>query len=117
MVDRQSQQYRGEPATMLEREILPNGWAIVDISDRYPYSERKGKTIGVEDEAGKLLCAYSTRNRIAAFLSNQGIEAPHQHQWWRHGEQNGQQRFRCVCGATKTDGEDRRGRPKKKNKC
>lgn len=95
-------------------ENLSNGWAIVDLSDRAPYSDRKGKTIGVVDADGKQLCSYSSRSMIAKFLAKNGIECPHHHRWWKNGKTSaGSPQWRCSCGKTKTDGMRTQGAPRK----
>lgn len=96
-------------------EILLNGWAIVDLSDRLPHSDRKGMTLGVQDESGRLLCSYSSRNRIAKWLKERhGIDLPHKHRWRKNGTSTaGNQQWRCECGETRMDGIDGRGRPRK----
>jgi hypothetical protein len=99
---------------MISKEPLPNGWTIVDLSNRPGYSDRKCKILGVEDTTGRLLCSYSSRTLIAKFLAKHGIELEHQHRYRKNGTTTaGNQQWRCSCGATKTDGEDGRGRPRK----
>jgi len=101
----------------MSKEILSNGWAIVDLSDRLGYEDRKGIILGVEDDTGRLLCSYSSRNRIAKYLDKNGVKIPHVHKWRKNGTSSADnQQWRCTCGQTKTDGTDGRGAPHKYEK-
>ena len=99
---------------MLPKELLNNGWAIVDLSDRPAYQDRKSEILGVEDESGHLLCSYSHRAHIERFLAKHGVEAPHKCRFRKNGLSTaGNQQWRCKCGKTQMDGVDGRGRPRK----
>lgn len=49
------------------------GYDLIDISDRYPYTERRGKTYGLYDRRQPkiLACAYSTLPQIKQYLLSQ----------------------------------------------
>jgi hypothetical protein len=52
----------------LEQSLSFLGLSLVDISDRPPYNERKGKTYGVFQGA-QMLCSYATPRQIRDWMT------------------------------------------------